>query len=1395
MLYQPMLDAIAQMDTGLELPPAAIKAAQEHRQYYNTFLKTQREAREAKNKAKHVTPPDAEKFLFGNDLGLDTFSGCIPLVPPLPTDAQPLFLNHPYGEGYDAKAGLSSQLFDPFRTGGKKYKPRPEGNDEVQECKATLKPDELGSITGGPKTIDFGTFSVFTNVTRSFTVLSELRQNCLVAIDLAEEPDIKQCPPQVIPPNGVAGFDLTFSSDTPGHFRRTITYTVNGAHAFKFIAQAHVEPIDLQLSTEEAVFRFTDGSLEPTVSQTVLLTNPGTHPAAFRWEHPEGSVTAKKPAAFLPSIVYGEVPPKKALPVEVTYAPYLGAAQQHVLTAIVEGGAAKSLYCKADVAESRCFLNTKRLDFGTITAGIAKERTFLVKNGGSSEAVFTFEEPPAGWLIKPMRAAVRVGGSCEVSIEVIGVPPEGQKILEMNATLKCDIRCGKPIKLPVSAKCEIPKIDIYEDFINFGGVVAGATNWQPLTLTNKSGVPATLHLDLSPFPDILIKLGGDAAEAAEAAAAAAADDRATTVIPDEEEESPLQLLTFPNQSPPPTSHGVPDTAGSSAPMDAGMQQQMEQRQPEKRIYAVLVAPTDPTVPDSGKLQLKIGFAPKSACELITDLPLCGVGLQQAPELRKVIKGEGLKPRLKLEPVTTNLGNCILRDAQFPYTTTASVTNADEELLTWRLKTEDMPADCGIVIEPSSGELQPGEMSTITVSFAATVEGIVDVAIPLYINGDESRPYLTPRFLANAVPPRLTFDRPELVLPTVPLNHTARASLYVHNEGYDNLQIRKKLPLEFTDEKFKDDKKGILTVEFPEGELVGVSKDKIMITVTFKSSKATAFTAFIELIDAQGNRFPLPVTATTDNSVLTVQNYLSGLLEDDPYASCIMSFEGKPPKLEPPKDPAGPPKGLSAKDLKKFKSDNAMALFLPPTRSDDVNATQKSLNERAATIMVAYVSSALLDLPAPANDASKGGGAFPSMLTANKARAALDVIQMVSGKTVPLPDPPTDRKNEKLALRHEMASMDAVLAFLRAHGAMLAHVKPEMLLPLEEYMKLLSGGGQLSRKERKAIRKDHEVRHPEGWIDVLFQSIKVFVLGRITPKAFRSLPGMGSAAADISKEVNAKYMADSTLYSSSEVLLLKWLEYHAAACPPSALGVGNPLDDVGGLLNSFDVQLRDGHVFAKVILNHCPFLATIDPNAPPTTATGDLEEGTSIDNLYPKPCAPAAAAANLGIVLPRCRRLACASLPARARQLAPSELAVLLARDAPLCALPLPAAASLRSQSDCLIHWRLTRAMARRSSSRTLRRSRSSMMYGSRARRASRSPTRRSSSRAARRSASRSRAMRCLRGSTRGASSSSQEATASAPRTRRPSSSTLPRSLTSVRRSLRSRRRQSSTFRR
>ena len=72
-------------------------------------------------------------------------------------------------DGYDPKAaGLSSALFDPFRTGGKlsTRRVRRQWTRSPNAC-ATLSPDDLGLVTGGPKSIDFGTISVFTQVTRN----------------------------------------------------------------------------------------------------------------------------------------------------------------------------------------------------------------------------------------------------------------------------------------------------------------------------------------------------------------------------------------------------------------------------------------------------------------------------------------------------------------------------------------------------------------------------------------------------------------------------------------------------------------------------------------------------------------------------------------------------------------------------------------------------------------------------------------------------------------------------------------------------------------------------------------------------------------------------------------------------------------------------------------------------------------------------------------------------------------------------------------------------------------------------------------------------------------------------------------------------------------------------
>lgn len=349
---QPHLDAIDRMDTGLELSADELQGKEEHRRYYDGYLATQREQRQAAQQLRHVSRPAVEDFCLGLDIGLDAASGLRLPLPELPKGRMPLWLERPYEEEGSGEGASKSTMaiFDATRLFPRKFKPRPEAAEELRECKLPLSPKELLMVTGGPKTIDFGTVSVFTSVARNFTVMNELRSICLVAVEALEEEELAQSTPasQVIPAGVSAGFDIIFCSNEPVSFRRTINYVINGLHTFKFTATAEVVPTEVQLSTEELLFRFDDGNLDPSVTKTLTLTNPGTFPAHFTWEHPQG---LKGKPAFLPHPMSGEVAPRKSLQVQVTFTPYLGAQSEHALTLQIRGGASRTLVCKADVRE------------------------------------------------------------------------------------------------------------------------------------------------------------------------------------------------------------------------------------------------------------------------------------------------------------------------------------------------------------------------------------------------------------------------------------------------------------------------------------------------------------------------------------------------------------------------------------------------------------------------------------------------------------------------------------------------------------------------------------------------------------------------------------------------------------------------------------------------------------------------------------------------------------------------------------------------------------------------------------------------------------------------------------------------------------------------------------
>ncbi len=56
--------------------------------------------------------------------------------------------------------------------------------------------------------------------------------------------------------------------------------------------------------------------------------------------------------------------------------------------------------------------------------------------------------------------------------------------------------------------------------------------------------------------------------------------------------------------------------------------------------------------------------------------------------------------------------------------------------------------------------------------------------------------------------------------------------------------------------------------------------------------------------------------------------------------------------------------------------------------------------------------------------------------------------------------------------------------------------------------------------------------------MLLQVLKIFMLSRVTPKAFKALPGLTTEAAVVDEA-----MKQSNLYTVHEMILLKWLTFH------------------------------------------------------------------------------------------------------------------------------------------------------------------------------------------------------------------------------------------------------------
>lgn len=990
-------------------------------------------------------------------------------------------------------------------------------------------------------------------------------------------------------------------------------------------------PPTLKLSKEEVVFTFAPENWENAVSQTVVLSNPNTHQADFGWE--------MSSPAFSVSPSEGTVLGRGQVPCVITWLP----AQQPELNngvgvvRIDRGGSSQRVSLMGELPKASAAFEIKLLTLKPASVGAEIEGIVHLKNTGGVDAVFFVEQPAdqplATFGVSPMRGRIAPGASVELTVRFSAVAPATYTV-----PLRAAIRGGDAIALQIVADVLLPDVSVAPPLIDFGKMSQGSIVRQMVTIQNTSPISAALELDLRKFPSLTVNLpasswssdeyavpplraisGQHAGEGHGRASVRSSNSRAVSnpnyvmgVKPERPHQgNKYQIDILPQRS---ISFELVYVADEATADDSDALESSDGAAPRllpslDTFLPLSLANTSGDPADSGgAFEGSRSTASASGASRERRLPpeLAGEGAVKEPggtprggqqggppcvdehtaaanaKLRCRVVAFCLRPRLSLSDTVVDFQECTVmreRVKRLPYQFTVSFVNDSTSEIAWafgamtpssspRVTPEPQRA---FTLSPLAGTLGPGEGQKVTVGFAPRTPAEFAAVIPVFLDGQAKKAYISLELMGRGVLPRLSFSVREVVLPAVPLGVTSRATVIIQSHGYDNLAVTAKLP--------QDTDHAPIELSFPEGNVIGLAKDRLPCVISFRSAVPTSFTAPIDFLDGDGRRFSLPVVGIAEPSALTCAQFFMAnahvldvaapdhsaitLVENEDYrlpevapgkfgiqhSPCLMRWLNASAAALGPFDTFpgrfATTRGKLLRDLIELWGGEKVAEKVLPTQQQLLQ--QKQLESQQA----------LLKQPASATAAA--AAEFP----VSAAKSSLDSL---------------------------VETFDKILLLLRANGACLNHVKPEHLLDKDDITRFLNAKearllrlGPIDDADNDVLqhwRADAEDCWDEisaaTWHSVLFELVKVYCVARASPKALKNLAGMSQAL------ISESTLTASTLYSSGECALLSWITHHfSRGLPEHSFRVTN-----------FSNDLRTGFALLGLVSSHSPSAADL-----------------------------------------------------------------------------------------------------------------------------------------------------------------------------------------------------------
>ena len=539
----------------------------------------------------------------------------------------------------------------------------------------------------------------------------------------------------------------------------------------------------------------------------------------------------------------------------------------------------------------------------------------------------------------------------------------------------------------------------------------------------------------------------------------------------------------------------------------------------------------------------INFSPVKPNVYDFELPFFINGHDDTPLFIKKVSCIGSSPKFIMDPllgvIEFQRKIIISSDSVVPEYKTLTISNPNfEEPLIWRFDKEVIENQKLFSIIPISGVIEPQCMISLNIGFQPLKPEKYELSIPLYLENDD-KPYTDIKLKGEGAFPKLLFDVQEVILETVPLNHKSSYVLNIFNDGYNNSNISSSMIQEYSDIPIK--------LNFLNGSTIGINNPKLKVEISFISSEPISFTTRIDFEDDQKRIFSIFVSGTCDNSILT--NYLFFL--DNPKYE-IGFVEKKGPQMITVNDSLELQHSISQSQMNSFQSTNF--------QKEKFKNFEK-LTEMSNTIKSWFKEYGIASIEK-----------YPEEVINSNGSQIYDLINFLIKNNLSKPNlSNTLKKNEKVKAIYD--SYLKLLNFLKEHNAMLNTIRPHFLLSYKNLLIYFKNNSNkfVHKSYYKFSEKKYNYYSLKSWILLFNQIIKIFFVSRINLKSYKQ------SLSNISKfeATNFDYSIEkNSLYSTSELLLFKWLE----VLKKSTTGVKTRYFQ-------FDNQLSDCLAFSSAIENY------------------------------------------------------------------------------------------------------------------------------------------------------------------------------------------------------------------